>query len=102
MLTSFNYQGILLFKAHLTLGTLSSYVEDTAEDPSNLRSNPPEEGEVDAGACPQGYSEDDQGQRDQEQGALTNQIQALFSFPSSHICTVLDNHFGDDPMVMIG
>jgi len=71
------------------------------EDASDLRSNPFEEGEVDAGACPQGHPEDDQGQGNKEQGALTSQIQALSSLPSSRIYTDLGNHFGDGPVVMI-
>jgi len=33
------------------VGDLSPYVEDSIEDPSDLRANPPEEGEVDVGAC---------------------------------------------------
>ena len=37
------------------IGDLSPYVEDTIKDPSNLRSNPSEEEEVDAGAYPQGH-----------------------------------------------
>jgi len=67
-----------------------------------LRSNPSKEGEVDVGECPQGRLEDDQGQGNQEQGALANQIQALLSLPNSPIHTDLRNHFGDDHVVIIG
>jgi len=81
---------------------LSTYVEDTIKDPSDLRSNPSEEKEVDAGACPQGYLEDNQGQGDQDQGPLNGQIPTLSSFTSSRVCTVLGNQFGDIPQVMIG
>ena len=35
------------------IGDLSPYVKDTLEDPSNLRPNPSEGGEDDAGACQQ-------------------------------------------------
>ena len=80
------------------IGDLSRYVEDTVEDSSYLRSNPSEE----AGAYPQGYLKGDQGQGNQEQGALTSQIQALFSLPSCSIYTNLGNHFGDGRVVMIG
>ena len=57
MLTSFNYQEKWL----CNIGNLSPYVDDTMEDPSDLRSNPSEEGEVDARACDQGHPEDHQG-----------------------------------------
>jgi len=53
-------------------------------------------------ACPQGRSEDNQGQADQDQGALNGQIKALFSFTSSRVCTVLGNQFGDGLVVMTG
>ena len=61
------------------VGDLSPYVEDSIEDPSDLRANPPEEGEVDAGACEQGQTERNQGKTDQDQGAIL----ALFSLTSS-------------------
>ena len=77
--------------ATFNIGDLSPYVEDTIEDPSDLRSNPSKEGEVDAGACPQGHPGDDQGQGDQDQRALNSQIQALFPFPSFQVCTILEN-----------
>ena len=48
--------------AIFNIGDFNSYIEDTIEDHFNLRSNPCEGGEVDAGACPQGKPEDDQGQ----------------------------------------
>jgi len=80
----------------------SPYVEDTIEDPSNLRSNHSEEGEVDAGAYSQVHLEDNQGQGDQDQGPLNGQIQALVSFPSSRVCTILGDQFRDGLMVMIG
>ena len=57
---------------------------------------------ADVGPCPQGHPEDNQGQGDQDQGALNGQIQTLFSFTSSRVYIVLGNQFGDDPMVMIG
>ena len=57
-------------------------MEDIIEDPSNLRSNPSEEGEIDAGAYNQGHPKGHQGQEDQDQGV----IQALFSFTSSRVC----------------
>jgi len=66
-------------------------VEDTLEDASDLRSNPFEEGEVDAEARPQGHLEDNKGQGDQDQGSLNGQILALFSFISSRVCTILGN-----------
>jgi len=56
---------------------------------------------IDVGACPQGYPEADQGQGNKELGALTSQIQALFSLPSSRIYTNLGNHFVDGFVVMI-
>ena len=52
----------------------------------------------DAGAYAQGRREGHQGYGDQDQGA----IQALFSFTSSRVCTVLGNQFGDVTQVMIG
>ena len=48
MHTSSNYLGTWLFQPRI--GDLSPYVEDNIEDPSDLRSNPSEEGEVDAEA----------------------------------------------------
>ena len=75
--------------ATFNVGDLSPYVKDSVEDPSDLRTNPSEEGEVNAGACTQGNLKSQQGQGDQAQGA----IQALFSFTSSRVCTVLGNHF---------
>ena len=53
--------GDIAVSATFNMVDLSPYVEDTVEDPSDLRSNPSEEGEVDAGACPYGNSEDNQG-----------------------------------------
>ena len=63
-------------------------MEDNIEDPSDLRSNPSEEGEVDTGALAkeaQGNLGDQQAKDNQDQGT----IQALFSFTSSQVCTVL-------------
>ena len=57
---------------------------------------------LDAGAYPQGHLGDNEGQGDQDQGALASQIQVLFSFSSSRVCTVLENQIGDDLKVMIG
>jgi len=54
--------GDIAVSAMFNIGDLSPYVEDTVEDPSDLRSNPSEEGEVNAGAFPQGHPRDDQGQ----------------------------------------
>ena len=93
--------GHMAISATFNIGDLSPYVDDPIEDPSDLRSNPSEEREVDAGAYPQGYPEDNQGQGDQDQGALSGKIRALFSFPSSRVYTVLGNQFADDPKVMI-
>jgi len=92
----------MVVSATFNVRDLSPYVEDIMEDPSDLRSNPSEEGEVDVGVCPQGHPEDDQGQGNQEQGALASHIQALFSLPSSCIYIDWGNHFGDGPAVMIG
>ena len=83
--------------ATFNIGDPSPYVEDSTEDPSDLRSNPSEEGEVDVGACIQGHSEGHQGQGDQDQGVT----QALFSFTNSQVCTVLGNQFRDATQVMI-
>ena len=44
--------------ATFNIGDLSLYVQDTIEDPSDLRSNPFEEGEVDVREYPQGYPGD--------------------------------------------
>jgi len=72
--------------ATFNVGDLSPSVEDCFEDPSDLRSNPPEEGEVNVEYNTQEGSQDpnqDQG-INQGQGAQGNhitpsQIQALFS-----------------------
>jgi len=42
--------GDMAVSAMFNIGDLSPYVEDNLEDPSDLRSNPSEEGKVDAGA----------------------------------------------------
>jgi len=47
------------------------YVEDTVEEPPDLRTNPFEEGEFDAWGTPQGYPQVIQGQGNLEQRALT-------------------------------
>jgi len=44
--------GDIAVSTMLNIGDLSPYVEDTVEDPSHLRSNPFEEGEVNAGTFP--------------------------------------------------
>jgi len=62
--------------ATFNIGDLSPYVEDAMENPSDLRSDPSEEGDVDVKHM---------GQRNKDQGTLASQIQALFSFPSSNI-----------------
>ena len=49
------HPGDIAVSATFNIGDLSPYVEDTIEDPSDLRSNPSKEGEVDAGACLQGH-----------------------------------------------
>jgi len=76
-------------------------VEDSIEDPSDLRPNPLEEGEVDAGAVeqnPQDHSRNSQGQQDQDQGAIL----ALFSITSSRLCTELETSFGGPNHGMLG
>ena len=85
--------GDMAVSATFNIGDLSLYVEDNIEDPSDLRSNPSEEGEVDAGALAketQGNLGDQQAKDNQYQGA----IQALFSFTSSRVCTDLGTPFG--------
>jgi len=57
---------------------------------------------INAEAFHQGHPGGYQGQRNQEQGALVSQIQALFSFPSSRIYIIFGNYFGDCPVVKIG
>jgi len=96
------FLGDMAISATFNIRDLSPYVEDTVEDPSDLRSIPFEEGEIDVGAYPQGHSKDNQDQGDQEQRALNGQIQALFSFPCFWVCTVMETHFGDDLTIMIG
>ena len=71
------------------VGDLSPYVEDALEDSSDLKSNPLEEGEVDIVACTKEFQGVNMNQENQEQPTLANQIQALFSFPSSQTSTVL-------------
>ena len=76
-------------------------MEDNIEDPSDLRSNPSEEGEVDAGALAKETQDtlgDQQAKDSQDQGT----IQALFSFTSSRLCTVLETPFGGSNQGMIG
>jgi len=89
--------GDMAVSATFNIVDLSRYMEDSIKRPSDLRSNPVEEGEVNAGACPEGHPESNQGQWDQDQGALNGQTQALFTFTSSWVCTVLGNQFGDAP-----
>ena len=95
--------GDMAVSATFNIGDLSPYVEDNIEKPSgyysqskpsDLWSNPSEEGEVDAGALAkkvQGSPKDQQAKEDQDQGA----IQALFSFTSSRACTVLETPLVD-------
>jgi len=90
--------GDMAISATFNVGDLSPYVEDSIEDPSNLRANPPEDGEVDAGACDQGQIERVQGRTDQDQGAIL----ALLSLSSSRAFTVLDDPFGGSNQVTIG
>ena len=93
--------GDMVVSATFNIGDLSPYVEDNIEDPSNLRSNPSEEGEVDAGALAKEAQDtlgDQQAKDSQDQGT----IQALFSFTSSRICTVLETPFGGSNQGMIG
>jgi len=47
MPTNYNTLEIWLFQQTFNIGDLSPYMEDCFEDPSDLRSNPPEGGEVD-------------------------------------------------------
>jgi len=96
--------------ATFNIRDLSPYVEDNIENPSgyysqskpsDLRLNPFEEGEVDAGALAKGtlgIPEDLQVKDDQDQGA----IQALFSFTHSRACAVLETPFGGSNQGMIG
>jgi len=82
--------------ATFNIEDLSPYVEDTLEDTSDLRQNPSKEGRLMQEHVPKDIQKNNQGQGDQDQ------IQALFSFTSSWVCTVLGNQFRDGPMVMIG
>jgi len=41
----------MVVSATFKVGDLSPYMEDALEDPSNLRSNSLEEGQIDVGAC---------------------------------------------------
>jgi len=87
--------------ATFNIGDLSPYVKDNFEDPSDLRSNPSEEGEVDARALAkeaQGNLGDQQAKDNHDQGA----IQALFSFTSSRVCTVLGAPLEGSNQGMIG
>jgi len=102
--------GDMAISSTFNIGDLSPYVEDAIENPSryysqqkpsDLRSNPSEEGEVDAGALAKGtlgIPEDQQVKEDQHQGA----IQALFSFTSSRACAVVETPFGGSNQGMIG
>ena len=90
--------GDMAVSATFNIGDLNPYMEDNIEkpseyysqsEPSDLRSNPSEEGEVDAGAL---------AKEDQDQGA----IQALFSFTSSRACAVLEAPFGGSNPSMMG
>ena len=92
----------MVVSATFNIGDSSPYVEGTIEDPLDLSSNPFEEGEVNAGAFPQGPPLGYQGQGSPEQRVLTSQIQALFSHLNSRIYIDLGNQFGDGSMVMIG
>ena len=92
----------MVISATFNVGDLSPHVKDALEDPSDLRSNPLEEGEVDIGPCPIQFEDVNMAHENQEQLALANQIQPLFSFPSSQISTVLGSTFGDDPVVAFG
>jgi len=86
--------GHMAVSATFNIGDLSPYVEDNIEDPSDLRSNPSEEGEVDAAALAkeaQGNPRDQQAKDDQDQGA----IRALFLFTSSRVCTILETLLED-------
>ena len=53
--------GDMAVSATFIIGDRSPCVEDNIEDPSNLRSNPSEEGEVDVGAYGKGHPGDHQG-----------------------------------------
>jgi len=93
--------GDMAVSATFNIGDLSPYVEDNFEDPSDLRPNPSQEGEVDAGALAketQGNLGDPQAEDVQDQGA----IQALFSFTSSRVSTVLGVPFEGANQGMIG
>jgi len=68
----------MVVSATFNIGDLRPYVEDALEDPSNLRSNPPEEGRLMQKHVPWSPRMLIMPKR-----TLANQIQALFSFPSS-------------------
>ena len=66
--------GDMAVSATFNIGDLSPYVKDNFEDPSDLRSNPSEEGEVDARALAkeaQGNLGDQQAKDNQDQGAVS-------------------------------
>jgi len=90
----FQLPGDMVVSATFNIGDLSPYVEDSIEDPSDLRLNPSEEGKVDAGAFLQGPPGGDQGQGSPEQGALTCQILALFPLTSFLVCSNLFHQGG--------
>jgi len=93
--------GDMAVSATFNVSDLSPYVEDSIEDPSDLRPNPLEEREVDAGVGeqrPQDHSGSSQDKKDQDQGA----IQALFSITSSRVCTDLEASFGRANQDMLG
>uniref|UniRef100_A0A7C8Z7B4 Tf2-1-like SH3-like domain-containing protein n=1 Tax=Opuntia streptacantha TaxID=393608 RepID=A0A7C8Z7B4_OPUST len=90
--------GDMAVSATFNVGDLSPYVEDSVEDPSDLETNPLEDGEGDAGACDPNQTEKAQDQTDQDQGAIL----ALFSLSSSRAFAVLDDPFGRPNQVMIG
>jgi len=92
--------GDMAVSATFNIGDLSPYVEDNIEDPSDLRSNPSEEGEVDAGALAK-EAQDNLGDQQAKDSQAQGTIQALFSFTSSQVCTVLETPFGGSNPGMI-
>ena len=93
--------GDMAVSATFNVGDLSPYVEDSIEDPSNLRSNPLEEGEVDARAGEQGPQDHSRNPQD-KQGQDQRAILALFSITSSRVCTDLEASFGGSNQGMLG
>jgi len=86
----------MLVSTAFNIGELSPYVEVCFEDPSDMRSNPLEEREVDAESAQEGPQDPNEGKgTNQDQGNQGNQIslqqiQALFSYTKPELITVLE------------